>query len=129
MTKYYNTKEFEALHKEWQKKLEDSGFVDVEQADGHLKQYHASLFRRKKTKTFNSTKKEYYRIAGQFLHMHRFKNQLEHDIWSAHCVGKSFREIGEVKNISEQKVRRTVERIRKIMYITVISEDDNDNRD
>ena len=99
MSNQFKTKEFQELQTKWYKKLQQKGFNDIERTDkigkaaGRLKtdalenvshSYSAHQF---------SIKEEYYRLAGQFLHEHKFKTQVEKKIWELHSEGVSVRNI------------------------------------
>lgn len=88
-----NKPEFEKLQAEWDKKLKDSGFEDAEQRDGNLKLWSTMLFRVHHNDTLYRAKEEYYRLAGHFLHDHKFTSTTEHAVWELHAKGMSMRDI------------------------------------
>lgn len=90
----FKTKEFKALKAKWDKKLEKSGFDDIER-DGNLKLFHSVYFAdpRRYDENVVEAKHQYYNIAGVFLNEHKFANTLEKKIWQLHSEGKSIREI------------------------------------
>lgn len=88
-----NKPEFDKLQAEWDKKLAESGFEDAEQRDGNLKLWSSMLFKVHHNPTLYQAKEEYYRLAGQFLHDHKFVDDTERAIWELHAEGTSMRDI------------------------------------
>jgi hypothetical protein len=89
----YDSKEFKKLQKEWYKKLEDTGFVDIEVHEGHHRQ---SRDKNHNTPTYRASKEEYYRMATYFLNDHKFKSNLEKAIWDYHTNGIGCRDIADL---------------------------------
>lgn len=85
--KYYETADFKALQKKWYGKLEDDGFQDAEREDGALQNWSTQFSRG--NLEFNQSKEEYFRLAGHFLHDHRFANETERRVWELHTNGMS----------------------------------------
>lgn len=94
-------KTLKSLTKKWYKKLEDSGFEDIEAADGNLKRWSNKFYLRDSTRVLFESKQEYYRMAGHFLHETSFRNERERLIWELHSEG-----IGVEDTISILKTRR-----------------------
>lgn len=102
-------KNLKTLTKTWYKKLKDSGFNDIEQENGLLKDYSNRFYRSQfkedsgdslenkiQSKTLiNEAKEEYYRLAGQFLHEHNFNSLVDRHIWKSHSEGLSSRAISK----------------------------------
>lgn len=89
---------FEKLKAEWNKKLKDSGFVDIEK-DGRLIELHSHRFNREKHKySFGGweAKQEYYRLAEMFCNTYKFKTELDHVIWEYHTNGIGAPEISKI---------------------------------
>lgn len=113
-----NSAKFKALQAEWDKKLEDSGFVDIENREhGSLKSYHSMTF-------FNSSnrhqvrqqnKQEYYRQAGQFLYSHTFETADEYNLWKLHCEGETFHTYRSPKVRCTRTTYNIISRLAKIM--------------
>jgi transposase-like protein len=108
MTSQFKTKKFNALKDKWYKKLEKAGFEDAEDDENHLKQWHSFNFSdNKQSHRFSaalfSSKAEYYRLAGQFLHTHEFKKPVEKVIWTYHADGKTNREISRLLKSAGRK--------------------------
>lgn len=92
----FNSKEFKKLQEIWYKKLKASGFEDIETDDDQLRVWHSTEF----MKNFNvdtfTAKESYYRLAGQFLHGHTFKNRVEKMIWDWHSQAVGVRGEGGI---------------------------------
>jgi hypothetical protein len=124
-----NSPEFKELQDLWYKKLADSGFEDIEQPDGNLKFWASHYFRVKYNATKEEGKQEYYRLAGQFLYDHKFKNKLERRIWELHSIGTPAPLIQEKlmgtrrkKHIGMTRIHNTIRRLAKEMIRTCLKE-------
>lgn len=116
----FKTKEFETLNKLWKKKLEKSGFKDIEQDEDNLKLWYSEYYKTRYTTTTFQAKEEYYRLASQFLHSNKFKNKKEEVIWTLYSEGLSIRNIVKVlksRNFKAYKneVNKIVRTLSKIM--------------
>ncbi len=101
--------EFNKLKAKWYKKLEKSGFQDLEQDEIYFKR--ANFTTRNRTREFTWTSiQEYYQMASDFLASHDFESRIEQIIWEYHTNGISTRDIADTLN----KVRR-----KKILRMTV----------
>jgi len=113
------------LIKEWDRKLKDSGFVDIEnRKTGMLITWAGSISCDDKhamqkanygytSLVWKESQAEYYRIASQCLHDRDFRNELEREIWELHVDGHSYKEISKKINVTLDKARRTIERLAK----------------
>ena len=115
-----NSKKFKALKAKWDKLLANSGFKDIETADGLIKRPASSNFVTFYDPIKMETKQEYYRLAGQFLHDHKFADPVEQLIWTYHSEGMSIRNI--VKELKSRditayrsKIHPIVQRLARIM--------------
>ena len=104
---------FEKLKAKWDKKLLDSGFVDLENKDGSLKETIdprtvANALKDKEAREI------YYSMATEFLIKHKFLSRLEKAIWSAHIDGVSFRDIAQISSITFYRVRKIVTELQKL---------------
>ena len=103
-----NSKEFKELKSFWYKKLEESGFKDLENDEGVIAWrkgqtssdfIHNILSRRGCALQV----KEHYRFASHYLHKANFKSELERQVWELYCEGLSSRKIvSELKNRPEK---------------------------
>lgn len=109
----FNSKEFKKLKAEWDKKLLESGFQDIENTDGTLK---ASTDPR----TISNALKEkeereiYYTIARRFLQTHTFANEIEKKIWEGHTEGIGIRKIAKLVNFTDYKTYLTIINLKKL---------------
>lgn len=114
---------FLALQKKWYAKLEKSGFEDIEDGE-HLKmsrgQRLAEVVKAGKY-SFQSSKQEYYRLAGFFLYDHTFESTKDKIIWEVHSQGMAYREISSFMlkkhniDMAQTQVLETIHRLRKKM--------------
>ncbi len=87
----------ELIH-EWNEKLRDSGFTDIETSNGHLKKFDSIHFfdtcnKRNMHPIQIEAKLEYHLRASQFLTIYEFISDIEKEIWMMHADGKSVRVI------------------------------------
>lgn len=98
-----NSKEYKKLEAIWDKKLKKSGFEDIEQKDGNLKQWSTRRFWQNIQNTHYEDRKvsydseeEYYRMAGHFLHEYEFSSKREKLMWSLHAEGLTMIAIAKI---------------------------------
>ena len=95
-------KEFLKLQAEWDKKLKDSGFNDIERREDDRLKSWATKITISHTPLEAEAKSAYYRAAGQFLHHYPFANETEKRIFSLHNDGVSIRDT--VKILKAEKL-------------------------
>ncbi len=88
MKKQKTYKELKAI---WYKKLEKSGFEDIESDEDHLKSWTADRVK-KHIHTWRE-REQYYYMATEFLDTYKFETPLEKTIWEYHANGISVRDI------------------------------------
>ena len=125
----WKNKQFQDLKAKWYKKLKKSGFEDAEQDEERLKSW--SLEKNSKSRRpgasdsdvamLNSSKAEYYRQAGFFLHEYKFESRIDRYIWEKHANGVSHRNIAKILNklgheYDRNKVLNIITKLRVIMY-------------
>lgn len=108
------------LLEEWNKKLADSGFKDIEQEDGNLKTWDSFRFQAKYDVLSFGAKEEYYRQAGVFAHSHPFESDQERIIWTMHAEGATHLEIYKTlrkrrKGMYERGIRKVINRLAALM--------------
>lgn len=109
-----NSPEFKKLQKEWYAKAKESGFDDIEQEDGNLKVWSHQFFKVRHNQTLFEAKQEYYRLAGQFLHSHKFADDVEKKIWEYHATdATSIRDI--VKELANIGVKTNKNKVNAIL--------------
>lgn len=108
------------LQKIWDKKLADSGFVDIEnRKTGALKTHTGSpldekknglytVYKKNTSRTWKLSQMEYYRRAGQLLHSETFKSPRHKSIWEFHCDGLTFKAIACRMDLTERQVKYAV---------------------
>lgn len=101
----------EKLKAKWEKKLKNSGFNDIENADGSLK---AEVDPRTIAYALKDGRSEYYMQATQFLNRFKFSTALERSVWHMHSEGSSFRTIASVYDMTFYKVRTTINKLQKL---------------
>lgn len=109
----FDTKKFKALHEKWSKKLEASGFEDIEDDKGTLK--HTTCPKVIKRAINNKEDREiYYSIAREFLNNYSFFDDVEYKIWEAHCEGIGARTIAKSLKISTYKVEINIKKFKEL---------------
>ncbi len=95
--KKQKNKSYQEVRDTWYRKLEKSGFQDIETNEFNLKN-DSNIFTKKKTKYHNGggdAKYEYFYMARQFLNDYKFKNKREEIIWAYWSEGMSVEDIAE----------------------------------
>lgn len=110
----------EQLTKEWYAKLEQSGFSDIETADGYLKVWDSFQLVRVRNAVRAEEQREYYICAEHFLTNHKFDSDIQKQIWKAHSEGHSIREIETAirksgRKTSKQTIQKNINYLAKWM--------------
>lgn len=111
----FNSKEFKKLKTIWYKKLEKSGFEDVEANEFDLKVSAREIFR-KKVQATRQSKEDYYYMASTFLNEYIFPNELSRIIWEYHANGLGKYKIATVLN------KAKITKINETAVYTIIAE-------
>jgi hypothetical protein len=128
----YQNQNFKKLKAHWDKVLKESGFKDIEAGNGNFSSFstHTKLssftpeglgrFMEKVAHSGLTSREEYYRFAGFFLHDYQFKTTRDKEIWEAHANGDTYREISERmtkegKGITFPRVYQIVQALKKEM--------------
>lgn len=102
----------EKLKAKWNKKLADSGFIDIERPDGSLiPEVDYRSLDGTRGSDFNDGRQEYYDIAQDYLNRGKFATLLDYTVWKMHAEGTSYRDIGKELNLTFYKVRSTIKKI------------------
>jgi transposase-like protein len=123
--------DYEKEKAKWYKKLENSGFVDIEQDEDNLKKW-SSVFTAevgKHSLELWKIKAEYFQMATNFLEEYKFDNNVEKVIWEYHANGLSIREIADllkkarVKSVGVKKsnVSLIIKRLKNSMYAMYVA--------
>jgi hypothetical protein len=107
-------KKLKNLYKIWNKKLEKSGFVDIENGN-KLKRYDGDWFSKHiNSLDFNNTK-EFYTKCEKFLQVHNFQTAEHEHIFSLFCSGKTQKEIANNVTIGRTGVEYVLAKYLKKM--------------
>jgi hypothetical protein len=118
----FKTKKFQKLKEKWYKKLEKTGFEDIEQNEGALKVWESFAFsnHRYNRHTF-AEKQEYFSLAGRFFHEHEFESDKVKEIWRLHSEGYSLSGIYDKvktkkRGFSRPNIYLIVKKLQKEMF-------------
>lgn len=119
----------------WYKVLKKEGFVDIEDTEtGALKSWAAQLESDgtpKKPKgvrigekpygiysslVWKESQATYYRMAGHFLHEHKFESVSDMRIWKKHAEGRPMSAISREHRLSLRQVSLRLAKLKKIMF-------------
>ena len=109
--KYYETKEFQQLNKEWENKLKESGFSDIEDKDVRF----SNLIRKENIEVCEK-KENHFDLCREYLNNGEIKDELDLKIFTLYCEGFTVRGI-------EKKLKNTLKhvaisyRINKILEV------------
>lgn len=112
------SKQLKKLQQTWQRKLERSGFEDVERPNGTLKNYDSYRLREMNmTGDVLQARQRYYELARHFYNDHTFETSLEKEVWRLHSEGVTYKEIVKAikRRVSWSSVQRIVVRLAKLM--------------
>lgn len=121
-----NKTDFDKLQDEWDKKLYDSGFRDIETRDDRLKTWSTKLFSYHQSDAWEA-KRSYYQMAENFLGDYKFDTEREKTIWAYHAEGISCRDIAKifkdakVKGLSKSMVFAVIKKLKMKMYALYLS--------
>src|SRR5271165_2496579 len=115
------------LQAKWYRKLESTGFKDIEDDKGRLKNWTGYLtlenenaeilsghHKRESSKVQKISQAEYYRLAGQMLYDQEFPNKQYKQVWKLHVEGKSYSEIAKLMGFSKFCVQYRVCKMRRL---------------
>lgn len=135
-----NSKQFKELQKTWYDKLKNTkskqypeGFNDIEQDNGMLKTWESSHYTKHKYNglTLESwlvskqAQVEYYTLARQWTHEHKFKSKEEKKLWELHAEGMSYREMQKKTGINYSVLSRRMKALAMQMFAERKAEDDD----
>lgn len=138
MKKKKQNNQLSRLIKEWDQKLRDSGFNDIEdRSKDTLKSWAGTCYLQlnkngefkvqPKTKhgytslVHKESQAEYYRLAAQCLHEAEFKNTKQRLIWQLHAEGYSYNEIAKELGLNFRKVRYVVDCLAKEFGLKIVT--------
>lgn len=110
--KFFETKGFKTLQAEWYRKLRDSGFDDIEYAEGTsiLKGVNSALMA---SRAHPELIQEYYRRATHFVKL--VKKPRHKTVWRLHADGQKNKEIARVTGYHPVYVSEIICKYRKMM--------------
>jgi hypothetical protein len=106
--KFWKTKAFQELKSAWDRKLKDSGFVDIE-AEGKRE----IDLRNANVRDYEAVQ-AYYRAAVRYLNSGEFSKEGHREVWALHCEGLSCREIASSLGIDKSNTHRLIARYRAL---------------
>ena len=98
----------------WNKKLRESGFVDVERPDGLFVDYHREALLKKRPNVVVQATREYYDIAAAFTYEHTWQSVLDRRIWELHVQGLSALKIGKLVRRCASVVKLRLRRLQAL---------------
>lgn len=101
---------FQSINKIWEKKLEDSGFYDIEKKEKFIIGSR-SMF--KMTPEEREAQRKYFENCEKTLKFHKFETDQEKMIWKRHTAGHSITDAANSLGLSRAKVFRTLQKIKK----------------
>lgn len=115
MDKFYRTKAFFDLNKEWKAKLSEAGFTDLERGPTEYSELPPSVnVHTSRFKTREVTE-EYFDLALEYLSHGKFKNTTQRHLWELHCQGLSLAEIAKEMKLGKSTVFYHVKLIKRRM--------------
>lgn len=109
----FETKKFKKLKIQWDKRLAQSGFDDIENGDGSLKATTDSRTIRRSLKD-KQERETYYSIAREFMNTYNWPEITDKLIWAAHIDGMGITPISHMLHITRYKVEITINKYRKL---------------
>lgn len=116
-----NDTTFKKLKKKWDKKLMESGFVDIENNNGSLKA-ESDPRTIAYALTIKESRRIYYAAATMFFSTFPFPNNLEKEIWSMHCEGAGAVRISRKLGITIYKAESTLTKYKKLAKLPTRSQ-------
>jgi DNA-directed RNA polymerase specialized sigma subunit len=107
-------KELKALQSEWYKKLEETGFKDIEDTNSpneYLKAWAKWDFVKLDQDKMAEVEKYFYEARDVF-NWYEFANEREQLIWTYHCEGDSIREIAAKIKLAKSAVQRILKKMK-----------------
>lgn len=123
---------YSELKQIWYKKLNDSGFKDIEKDEFNLKSMSNRFASQHADPILWQAKKEYYELAEKFLQEYQFQNNREKVIWEYHANAISIRNIVKLLkkariNTCKSVVGRTLFRLEQTMKRMYLYRPNKDN--
>lgn len=114
----FQTTEFKKLQRQWYKKLEKTGFQNIEDTQGRLTD-HQSLYDLNQRVHFKDGIKEitefYYSWAGQMVYHGKFKCRRDKMIWKYHADGLTGAEISKRMGLERTWINRIIQKVKSYL--------------
>lgn len=112
MKKFWQTEKFKHIERVWEEKLRQSGFEDIENNVGRLKQNAANSYRTSIV-TVIENKLRYFELLGHHLHEESFMDEVHKLVMQRRSEGVTIKNIGiEIKQIwGKRSYRGTIRKI------------------
>ena len=104
------------LRQLWEQKLKDSGFIDIEQTFGtvrQLKQYEAHYFYERYTPEEFSAKQKYFEQLRAATHRLKFSSDRHKYVWKLYAHGIPIRQIAAKSGYNRRSVDRLLKKYKK----------------
>ena len=105
------TDRFQTLKAEWDRRLEEDGFNDIEREDGSLRK-DKSKWLLKHNPVLAEKRFDYYTEAERALVEHIFDSTEDRAIWTHHARGSTVREVAEMVGVPKSVVGRRLTKYR-----------------
>lgn len=111
MSKFYQTNDFKRLEAQWKKKLEKSGFEDIEDAHGRLKEND------RRTQAWDNKERihTFFRMLDAFLLEHPELPKKQRAILELYAQGIYIKEISKRVGCCRSVVHRTIRKVTAII--------------
>lgn len=111
----FETSGFKKLNQEWQKKLKESGFKDIESSTAIDRNYISS-----QEFEVDAERIEYIHLCESYFNSGKIKDKTDLEIFEMHCEGISNQEISKIIGVDSSTVDRRLGRILKEAKINPI---------
>lgn len=110
--KFWKTQKFKSLKSEWEKKLRNSGFIDIEDERGRLKQNAGNSYRTTVQVSIES-KRRYYELLAQGYHKEKcFRDTVEKIVMLLRSRGVKITDIEKgLRSINQRSHHDTLRKI------------------
>lgn len=128
--KFYQTREFSKLQKEWARKLKESEFQDLEPNEGCRLPGEINVKREAVRPLRIQSTVEYYCQASKFLWDFKFKTKKERTIWLYYSEGYTYREIARlIGDKNHNNVHKFINTLKPVFLQYVKAQWEFDNND
>lgn len=115
--KFYQDAKFLTLKREWDQKLSESGFEDIENEYGELEPDRGAVAVRRNPARADALA-AYFTEAEAMLATHVFDSPEDRAIWTHHARGSTEHEVARLVGVTRQTVNRRLTKYRKRFGLT-----------